>query len=778
MANSDRWPRAWTAYAIVSLTLLAPLLGGSTEFWAKATLVLLTGILFVAAPPTRSLGIGFTAIFVSLAVLPLIGSLPARIFAQPQWRTDLTALGITLPATWSPQPWLTFEAACLLWLGLAWTYYLFTYEWKPRLREKVWDVFCLGILCLSAALVIGYTFRLRIPFWPNVPEFGFFPNRNQTSNVLGLGGVFMYANAFRHLQQGRRRGWLWLAGLALVCWALILNYSRGGIILFFAGAFAWHICWLLTSRGATGRIVAWAPLAILLALLLLTGGSTLMRFRNASSDLLFATHDGRLAIHRDALAFFGKSPLLGLGLGNFRSLFTAERQFFTSSSEAIHPESDWLWFAVEVGALGPILLLIGLSLWIRLSFPFAAGTWRTMRMAALICGIGLAIHGIFDVSAHRLGSLWPGVFLASMAINPERKNRGSLPVETFYQVLGPAFLAIGVWWLVSLVGATVGPTSARLARILKSVEKASASSNFERAFALSNVGLKIAPLNWPLYYHRGVAEAGLSRPNKEISRDFSVARYLLPNWPELFIKEGIVWLGIDEPDLAFEVWQQGMERWPENAPTIYADIFGVIKNDPQLRERWRQLGYGDSRCFPILLQSTNTTEFLFELERLLAQDPELHMLTSQDLSGLFSAWYEKGDKLRLIEALRSHPEWEKIAWRKMARAFGDYKDYRQAYETASRFSTPPALPSVDPGQVPLLNARFHVGGDIGNDGLQLATAQFQSGAADDALLTVEIATTAPRAPRALHYIAARLWAEKGNWQKAWQSMAKYDQIFD
>ena len=43
----------------------------------------------------------------------------------------------------------------------------------------------------------------------------------------------IYANAFQHLQRGRKQGWFWLSGLGLICWALILNYSRAGIILFF-----------------------------------------------------------------------------------------------------------------------------------------------------------------------------------------------------------------------------------------------------------------------------------------------------------------------------------------------------------------------------------------------------------------------------------------------------------------------------------------------------------------------------------------------------------------
>src|SRR5260370_1139108 len=158
MPNSDRRAPAWTAYAIIFLTLLAPILGGSTEFWAKATLLALTGVFFVFAPPQRRLGMGLNSVFVALAFLPLIGFFPTRFFPQPEWRIHLASLGVTLPQTWSPQPWLSSEAACLLWFGLAWAYYLFTYQWRAVLRERIWDMFCLGMLFLAATLVIAYTF--------------------------------------------------------------------------------------------------------------------------------------------------------------------------------------------------------------------------------------------------------------------------------------------------------------------------------------------------------------------------------------------------------------------------------------------------------------------------------------------------------------------------------------------------------------------------------------------------------------------------------------------
>src|SRR2546427_11873753 len=117
MAHSDRQSMAWTAYAILALTLLAPTLGGSTTLWAQAVISLGTGVLFILSPPKRSPGLLLNVVLIAIGAAALIGFLPAHWFAFPEWRTALLRFGVHLPNTWSPQPWLTLESSCLLWLG-------------------------------------------------------------------------------------------------------------------------------------------------------------------------------------------------------------------------------------------------------------------------------------------------------------------------------------------------------------------------------------------------------------------------------------------------------------------------------------------------------------------------------------------------------------------------------------------------------------------------------------------------------------------------------------
>src|SRR6476660_4573229 len=67
--NPDRPPRLWVALAIVALTFLAPILAGSTALWAKAVMMVATGLLLLAAPPRKSPGFGLTAILAAIGLI-------------------------------------------------------------------------------------------------------------------------------------------------------------------------------------------------------------------------------------------------------------------------------------------------------------------------------------------------------------------------------------------------------------------------------------------------------------------------------------------------------------------------------------------------------------------------------------------------------------------------------------------------------------------------------------------------------------------------------------
>ena len=749
-------------------------MGGSTELWAAAILAIGAGFLLLLAPPQRSLGLIPNLCLAALFSIALTAFLPMTLFNLPDWWIDLFKMGASLPDTRSPQPWLTLQWTCFLLMALAWIYFLASFEWSRRQRENACVVFGVAILALAAALTVSFVIKLRIPFWPDTREFGFFPNRNQSSNVLGLGGVMIYGLGLQRFQENRKYWWVWFASLSLVCWALILNYSRAGIILFFFGALAVHIFWWMTAKERRRPLVAFGGLALLIALFLVDGGATLLRFGKETTGFFLPSQNLRLLIYHDAIALIGKSPLLGIGLGNFRPIFALNRNYSANLSQAAHPESDWLWSAADMGAIGLVLGLVLFFWWLKQCPPFNAGTSRLLRAAAMICAIAFAIHGLFDVSGHRLGALWPAIFFASIAIHPGNEYRRSKAAPIIFRIIGALLIAIGCWWIASVCGVKAPPTTATVERLRSQAEAAVAAEDYDRVMTVTSAALTIAPLDWEFYFRRGVAEAGLFHARSETKRDFAIARYLLPTWPDLYLKEGTVLLSVGEPDLAFDVWEEGMRRIPSEAPHLYSQIFGLIESDTALLDDWRQLGQTNKECLLIFLQNAGPFEFQIELQGLLSENPRLQSFSATELGALFSAWYQKGDKLWLAETLRENPDWQTIAWRELARAYADKQDYRQACETVQKFEERPEIAERHAEEsLDKLAARFRVNRTDIDDGLALYFAQAREGQIDAALRTVRELAALPDGPKYLYYLEAQLWAQKGEWKDAWQAFERF-----
>ena len=768
----DRQSRFLTACAITALTVLAPAIGGSVALWAEGTLAVGVGLVLLMVPPKRSLGLLPNLGFTALLLIALTAFLPMRWFTPPDWWAHLTNLGTRLPEARSPQPWLTCQWTCFLLLVLGWTYYLLTFQWRRSLREKACVAFGIGILGLAGALTVAFIAKLHIPFWPDSKEFGFFPNRNQTSNVLGLGGVMIYALGLERFQENREYWWLWFVSLSLVCWALIIDSSRAGIILFFGGALAVHIFWWVMTREQRRPLVAFGGLALLIALFLVDGGATLLRFQKETAAFLSPAQNYRLQIYRDAINLIWKSSMFGIGFGNFRPVFALNRNYSAAVSQIAHPESDWLWSGVDLGLIGLLVGLVLLFWWLKQCLPFNAGTSRLLRVAGMICAIGFAIHGIFDVSGHRLGALWPALFFSSIAIHPGNEYRRSKTVTVIFRLTGAILIVIGGWWIASVCGAKTPPTTATVDRLRSEIDAAVGAEDYNRVLTLTSEALTISPLDWEPYFKRGVGEAA-SRSTSEVERDFAIARYLLSNWPDLYLRESQVWFEVAQPDLAFAVLEEGMRRLPDNAPNLYADIFGSIQSDPALRDDWRKLGENDKRCLLIFFSVANSTEFELELQQLLLAERPLQNFTPSELQTLFSAWYEKGDKLDLAQTLQEHPEWKKIGWRQLARAYADYQDYHQAFETAAEFlPKPPADENAHSADSILeLRLRFRSNPDDSGAGFGLALAQRDRGKIDEALLILQQIRDLPGAPKSTWVLEGELWARKQDWKRAWEAIA-------
>ena len=158
------------------------------------------------------------------------------------------------------------------------------------------------------------------------------------------------------------------------------------------------------------------------------------------------------------------------------------------------------------------------------------------------------------------------------------------------------------------------------------------------------------------------------------------------------------------------------------------------------------------------------------LAEVLRNDPNLRSFTETEKIALFALWSERGDPAELSEAVREHPDWLNYAWLGLAKHHASQGDFRAAYELTQHYGDPVALPRVAAdSSLEELEKRFHAAPDNYGAGYALYRAEMQKGRIDDALLTARHFSERPNSPAYFHFLEARCWAEKQNWERAWNA---------
>lgn len=766
---------SWVVAAVPLLPVVACFLGGATQKWAEGIVVALLGILLLLNPPRRSLGLAFNLIVLALIACGATAFLPAHWFLEPTWRQALVNdFGLNVGTLLSPQPWISLGCFLSFIAGLSWLYYAATQDLDTRAVRQQLRLFAGAVAVLAVLCVVLYIARTALPFWHNQRGFGPFPNRNQTADLLGITAVIILACGQDDVSQGRKRWIFWLAALAIVITAIVLNFSRAGIAILVAGAGLWLAAFAL-RRGSGARLALGASaLLALLTVMLLFGGQTLERF-HFRGDGAGVTSDFRWLIFHDAWQLIRSSPWFGIGLGNFEPVFAIFRDASLGQSKALHPESDWLWIWTEAGWPSVALIVAGAALLVVRVFPLGEGTNQRFRLAALIGALLFGMHGIVDVSAHRVGSAYAGLLLLGLAMHRPRELRTSGVIALLFRTLGVALLLIGATWTFAAVQARSlpGGIAADLAR-----QKA-AAANQERRFAdtitYANEGLRWAPLDWQLYFLRALGEVGVGGSPSAALDDFRRARFLEPNSFEVPYQEGLAWL-TRQPVLAMTAWREALRRAGPQRPDLYGRILSAAGvSNPTMARTLEEFAAGQHDLALAFLERLKGAAFMSALQRLLEHDPDLRTLTPAERDRFFPLWTERGDAEQLALFVQSHPEFAGIAWRGVAKAHAARRDFRHAFELAQQFGTAPALPQPDSGAtLEQLQRALYATPNNYAVGYNLYLEQMRAGNLDDALNTLRHFTDGSAAPAYFHFLEAGAWAAKGDWERAWLARERFE----
>src|SRR5437588_1996783 len=765
-------PGRWLSHAFIALLpVLACFLGGGTQKWGEGIVVAFLGLYLFARPPHFSLGLAANLVLLAFLLWSLIAFLPASWFFQPDWRaTYLNDFGISLPPTLSPQPWITLTCLCSFVAGLSWLYLVCAQQLELREARLQLRLFTAGIVFLAALCILFWLAKTAPPFWHNERSFGPFPNRNQTGNLFGLTAIMILACGQDDIRKGRKRWIFWGAALGLMVAAIIINFSRAGIGILVAGSALWLGIFSLRQRSPSRIALVVSFLLLLLTALLLFGGQTVERFHLRNFGSVDISSDFRWRIFSDVFQLIRDAPWVGIGLGNFEDVFAIFRAASYSDRRAIHPESDWLWLWSELGWVAVVLVIIGFVFIIRKVFPLREGTNQRYRLATLIAAMLFAFHGLVDVSGHRVGTSFAAIFLLGLSLHRAHSFKPSRSISILFRLVGLILLVVGSSWVVAWRGQKLWPGSVGVTNAKQLATIANRERNFTETIAVTTTGLKWAPLNWELYFSRAVAEAELKQTDNALA-DFRRARFLEPISYELPLAEGNVWLSYQQPVLATTAWREALRRaGPERAGVFSSMLSKASLRSSAVSSILAELGVSRHDLALPYLARISGAEFNRALKKVLENDPDLHSFSETEKLALFAFWSERGDAAELSRATTQHPDWLPYAWFGAAKYDAGKNDFRAAYELTQRYGEPVALPRIASGAfLQQLESRFRAAPDNYAVGYELYRAQMQSGRIDDALDTARHFSERANSPAYFRYLEAQCWAEKQNWERAWNA---------
>lgn len=532
-------------------------------------IALVFGLLIFLAPPIERLGKITLLLSAGFLLLGWASFLPVGLFGIPEWRRELTDLGVEtgdlVAIQWKAALEYHLSYVLLFLVGL----WILGQRFSSATTRNLAFSFVLGVAVYA---LLSKILEDYIPASQVHDNFGFFPNRNHNSSLLSTGFLCGLGAMFQSLRGKEHGRWviLLLANSAIV-WAIMnWNLSRSGIVLCFTGTLIWLG---LLGRRYFGRqeLKAFALLALLVSGIY---GISEFRVKDRIEKTVekFSGEEGdgwdesrpvpkpaigerlhnldlRVPIAKDTFQMIAAAPWTGVGAGQFRWVFPQYRQrtIGVNHAVALHPESSWLWLAAELGvpAALSILLLVGFLFWgaVR-EIRKPSHRDRALRFGCLVAAAVVPLHGLFDVPAHRPSLYLASLLLFSLSRNPVESDSGaSRPWRWPYLVLGVLLICGGVrllgcswfgWRSPHLIAA--GEQLAKGRDLYEIVSDRDHQLPLFEGLALRNEideiseeAMRDAPLDGRLYRLSALALRPLQYESGKTARHFAIDRQLTPS---------------------------------------------------------------------------------------------------------------------------------------------------------------------------------------------------------------------------------------------------------
>ncbi len=688
-------------WALGLFPVVVCLLGSLDDGRIQAGVAAVIGLLAVCVPPRAKLPLVLLAVCMVVMGLPLLTMLELPWPHWPAWRVPLVNdLGVVLPSSWSAQRWVTLEVWCGTGVTLVWLLWCALGLHAPDDRRRVVQVLTAGLIGIAVVSMVARFVGYDPVLWDHgvigtILDFGPFSNRNQFSTLMAMSAVLCLACAY-DLQRRKKKMWLFYGlGVVPVFACLLINTSRGGVVLFFVGVVAWFGTAALRKGAAKRLAMAGTILLGATSALVLFGSHLVEKFKTVNGSVVQTiVGDGRSKIFKDSLLLISDHAGLGTGLGNFASVFGMMNTHKDPIAVMLHPESDFLWFLAEAGWPATLAMLIGLGALLSMTGPWASGAEssnrrsRRLRVAASIAA-GLAIlHSMVDTPMHNRALLLVLCLVAALAVSPKKLEAArGWSVPWLFRLAGLGCLAASATWGLSVAGkpTVFGVSDRNVGMALAAAEMQ--RGNPSAAWLAANHTVAAAPLDSTAYTMR--AQVGLAAGGSESAAvaDFARARYLEPNLAVVCSEEMQTWMQV-KPAYALAALRELLSRDPIRAPTHYALMLNeVLAHHVELKPAMLDLATTPHYLL-YYLERLSGAEFKAVLALFLERYPALEGMSHQEGLSLFRTWQAHGDKDELFRSLQKHTEWHAFGWPVLAQELAARGDSGAAYRLARRYIEP------------------------------------------------------------------------------------------
>jgi len=573
-------------WVLAGTVLLSVALAGGRPLWAQGVITMGVGLLWAVWTPAKLPDKPVFWSLIALALMPLAAYLPSFWLGAPSWRADLAqyrAVAHSLFVT--PQPWLTFHV-WLLWLtGVALAAWCACQNWDHYHRGTLARMYAGGFVVIALFAIFAHATGNQPGWWPSTDGFGPFMNRNQWGGAMGFAGVVAIALLHQCVRQQHKRGVVfWFLVLCLLTGSIIFNGSRGGLVVLAAGGFFYWAFYGVMRKQYSYAAIALSFLLIAFALFSFGGGALLERFVGLGS--LFqgeADEDFRVQCYRMTMTMTAASPLAGFGLGNFEYVFPFYLDFEPMfDRRPAHPESSWLWLVSEGGWLLVMVVAVAIVVLVVQAYSARRSRAATIRAAGTACGLMLAANATFEVNGHRLGTLFPVIFLASLALPAATDALKSAVAARAMRAAGCLIVMTGLVWFLAGFDIAVLPGVQGTTALRAKAEAHKKAGKTDEAVSLMQRAERLLPLDWGT--HWTLSDWLLTEGKLEPAWDeFRTANALLPYLYWTIANQAEKWVK-PSPARAVSALLEAMQRAPlSKRSEMYENYLNKSATHPSLR---------------------------------------------------------------------------------------------------------------------------------------------------------------------------------------------------